>query len=136
MDQLDQIDTRILAELEKDSRTPFLQIAKQLNVSEGTIRKRVSKLVQNRIIKKFTVELKHTSTAIVGIETNPHIPTDEIVTELRKLDIKKVYDVAGRYDIICFLAKKNLEEINATLEKIRITKGVEHTETFTILKES
>ena len=132
---LDDIDKNIIAELENDARKPFLQIAKMLNVSEGTIRKRVSKLISNEIIKKFTIEVKNNYSAIVGIETNPHIPTKHIGDDLKKLGARKVFEVAGRYDLICFLASKGLEQMNEVLEKIRIIKGVEHTETFTILKE-
>jgi Lrp/AsnC family transcriptional regulator, regulator for asnA, asnC and gidA len=134
--QIDEIDTRILSDLEKDSRTPFLRIAKELKVSEGTIRKRVSKLVESGTIKRFTIELKYNYTAIVGVETNPHIPTKDIVQEMKTLEIKKIYEVAGRYDLICYIAKKNLEDINEVLERMRIVKGVEHTETFTILKDN
>ena len=53
--ELDAIDQKILLELEKNARTPFLKIAQSLKVSEGTIRKRVSKLVNNEVIKKFTI---------------------------------------------------------------------------------
>ena len=134
--KLDSIDTNILEQLEKDARTPFLKIAKQLKVSEGTIRKRVSKLVENDVIKKFTIELKNASSVIIGIETDPHIPTKEIVAELMREDVRYCYEVAGRFDLICYLTKKAMEDINETLEKIRIMKGVVHTETFTILKEN
>ena len=134
--KLDDIDQKIIDTLEKDARTPFLKIARTLKVSEGTIRKRVAKLVENKTIKKFTVELRYTSQVIIGIETNPHKPTTEIVQELIKMDVKKVLEVAGRFDLICMLSRKSLEEVNDVLEKIRVLEGVEHTETFTILKEN
>jgi DNA-binding Lrp family transcriptional regulator len=133
--ELDNIDKRIISELEDDGRVPFLRIAKMLKVSEGTIRKRVSKLIEQGIIKRFTVELKNRSTAIVGIETNPHMPTRKIAAELKKLEAKLVFEVAGRYDLICFLHGNELSKVNDLLEKIRIIEGVVHTETFTILRE-
>jgi DNA-binding Lrp family transcriptional regulator len=136
MAKLDSIDQRIIDELEKDARTPFLKIAKELSVSEGTIRKRVAKLIEEKIITKFTIELSNHFTAIVGMETNPHIPTKQIVSELEKLPTKKIFEVAGRYDVVCFITTKSFEEINEVLEKIRIINGIMHTETFTILKEN
>lgn len=134
--ELDLIDQRIISDLEKNARMPFLQIAKHLNVSEGTIRKRVSKLKDNGMIRKFTIELKKNYIAIVGIETNPRVPTLQVAEELKNLKCKRLFEVTGRYDLICFLSGKDLESVNETLERIRIIEGVVHTETFTILKEN
>lgn len=133
---MDEIDKNILKFLEEDARTPFLKIAKEIKVSEGTIRKRVTKLKKENIIKKFTIETKTQTTAIVGIEINPHMPTTEIVKDLKKLNIAKLYEVAGRFDLLCFIKEKNMENLNETLERIRVSNGIEHTETFTILKEN
>jgi Lrp/AsnC family transcriptional regulator, involved in the regulation of lysine biosynthesis len=133
---MDEIDKQILKKLEENARTPFLTISKELDVSEGTIRKRVTKLLKNNTIKKFTIETKSQTTAIIGIEINPHKPTSDIVKELQKLEISKIYEIAGRFDLMCFIKVKNMEVLNETIERIRITKGIEHTETFTILKEN
>ncbi len=133
---MDEIDKNILKFLEENARTPYLKIAKDLDVSEGTIRKRVSKLTEEGIIKKFTIETKTQTTAVVGIEINPHMPTFDIVKELQSLNIAKIYEIAGRFDLLCFIKEKNMENLNETIERIRITKGIEHTETFTILKEN
>ena len=133
---MDEINKFILKKLEENARTPYLSIAKELDVSEGTIRKRVSKLKIEGTIKKFTIETKTQTTAVVGIEINPHMPTADIVNQLKELSIAKIYEVAGRFDLLCFLKEKNMENLNETLERIRITKGIEHTETFTILKEN
>lgn len=133
---MDELDEKILEKLEIDARTPFLQIAKDLQVSEGTIRKRVSQLKQSRIIKQFTIKRDKEATAIVGIVTNPHIQTSEIVKQLKFLKTKVVYEVTGRYDIICTVTAQSLEEANDILENIRTTPGVQQTETFTILKEN
>lgn len=133
---MDEIDREILKELEKNSRTPFLSIAKSLDVSEGTIRKRVAKLIKEEIIRKFTIETKSQTSAVIGIEINPHKPTQDIVKELQKLKISKIYEVAGRFDLLCFIKVKSMESLNEIIERIRITKGIEQTETFTILKEN
>ena len=133
---MDNIDLKILEKLEEDARTPFLQIAKELNVSEGTIRKRVALMKKDNIIKKFTIKREKDATAIVGIVTNPHVLTSEIIKKLKRLKTKVIYEVTGRYDLICTISAKDLSDANDMLELIRTTTGVEHTETFTILKEN
>ena len=84
---MDETDTKIVKYLQDNGRMPFLKIAKELGVSEGTIRKRVAKLQANSVIKKFTVTLRNRIGAIVGIETNPHKETKQIVDSLNVIGL-------------------------------------------------
>ena len=72
---MDNLDLSIIEFLSKNSRTPFMQIAKKLKVSESTIRKRVANLENSGIIKKYSVVLEPSklgySHAIVGIDVKP-----------------------------------------------------------------
>lgn len=129
------IGNKIVEILKKNSRMPFLQIAKKLNVSEGTIRNRVNKLVKEGIIKKFTLELETETTAVIEIITNPNVATKNIVEEMKNFDVAEIYEVAGRFTILCIINTKNLEEANNLIEKIRAIKGVMQTETFPVLKK-
>ena len=69
-------DKEILSVLKDNARTPFLNIAKQLRVSESTIRKRVNHLEDNGVIKKYSAVIEPTkigygSVAIVGVDVKP-----------------------------------------------------------------
>jgi len=132
---MDKIDRKIISELEKNAREPFLQIAKRLDVSEGTIRKRVNDMVEKGIIRNFTIHVSGNISAIVGIQTNPHVKTKDIVKELRKLNANKIFELTGRFDILCFISAPTMIEANTTLESIRSIDGILHTETFTVLSE-
>ncbi|MCH8003704.1 MAG: Lrp/AsnC family transcriptional regulator [Nanoarchaeota archaeon] len=73
---IDDTDKEILSVLGDNARTPFLNIAKQLGVSESTIRKRVGNLEDRGVIKKYSVvvepaKLGYGSVAIVGIDVVP-----------------------------------------------------------------
>ena len=48
---MDQIDLDIISFLQTDGRMPFTDIAKALDVSEGTVRNRVARLVQDRMLQ-------------------------------------------------------------------------------------
>jgi Lrp/AsnC family transcriptional regulator, regulator for asnA, asnC and gidA len=133
---MDKLDETIIDILRKDARTPFLQIAKNLKVSEGTIRKRVKLLVQNKKIKKFTIETTQETFAVVGIETQTKTQTKDIVNKINSFGVDHIYEVTGRFDIICMVPSAEREKINDILEKIRTTEGVLHTETFTILQKN
>ena len=132
---MDNINSTIIKRLKKDARTPFLQIAKELDVSEGTIRKRVKRLIEAKEISKFTIDTKEETFAIVGVETDPSVDTGKIVDKIAELDMHEIYEVTGRFDIIAFVPSTEREKVNQTLEKIRQIKGVNDTETFTVLKK-
>ncbi|HXZ23834.1 MAG TPA: AsnC family transcriptional regulator, partial [Methanomassiliicoccales archaeon] len=53
---IDHLDERIIEILKKDSRKPFVEIAEELKVSEGTIRSRVRKLFEEGVIQSFTIK--------------------------------------------------------------------------------
>jgi Lrp/AsnC family transcriptional regulator of lysine biosynthesis len=133
---MDDIDIAIINTLRQDARTPFLQISKHLKVSEGTIRKRVKDLVEAKIIKKFTIETTEEVFAIVGVETETKTETKKIVEKIKSYGVDSLYEVTGRFDIICIVPSHNMEKINDVLERIRTTQGVLHTETFTVLKKN
>jgi DNA-binding Lrp family transcriptional regulator len=52
---IDNIDKRILFELDKNSRIPDVQLAKRVGKSKEAVRYRIKKLVSSGIIKKFTI---------------------------------------------------------------------------------
>ena len=73
---LDNLNLGIIKILKENARTPYLNIAKELKVSESTIRNRVSNLQENGIIKRFSAvidpnKLGYGSVAFVGIDVQP-----------------------------------------------------------------
>ena len=53
---MDLTDLKILEELKEDSRMSFNDIASKVQKTEATVRRRVKKLMDDEIIKKFTIE--------------------------------------------------------------------------------
>lgn len=133
---MDKIDSVIMERLRDNSRTPFLTVSKELNVSEGTIRKRVKDLVNKGKIKRFTIESSSDTFAIVGVETETKTETNKIVKEIKQLGVGSIYEVTGRFDIICMIHFTEREKVNEMLEGIRSIEGVVHTETFTVLMKN
>lgn len=73
---MDERDARILEMLEEDGRRSFTEIADRLHVSESSIRKRVSALQREGVIKRFTVKVDaaksgFNTVAIVGVDADP-----------------------------------------------------------------
>ena len=73
---IDDIDRKIIDILMKDARTPYLEIARILKISEATVRKRVRSLESRGIIKGYTIKvdekkLGYKVVALVGVDADP-----------------------------------------------------------------
>ena len=138
---MDELDARIVNALSRDSRTAFLEIARRLRVSEGTVRKRVRAMRKRGDIKRFSVELGARPNAggvgaIVGLKTDPHVPTGKVAGEISKISgVKSVFEVAGSFDVFCIASAESAEGLNAVLEKMRGLRGVVSSEAYTVLRE-
>jgi DNA-binding Lrp family transcriptional regulator len=134
---VDEISEMILKLLEKNARMTYVDIGKAIGLSEGAVRNRVQSLVEEGVIRRFTIEknIQVGVRALTMIAVNPSIPTFEIsqkVDELR--GVEKIYEVTGEYDIIMVSTGSNIEGINRVIEDIRKINGVEKTNTIIVLR--
>ena len=133
---MDKLDNHIIEELEKNSRVPNQDIANRLNVTEGTIRHRISKLVEEGIIEKFTIRCKDKTTSIILIKLDTSVRTAEFVKILKKIDnISSVYHVTGEDSVICYVETKDNDQLDNVVEEIRAQSGVLRTKTVNVLKK-
>jgi Lrp/AsnC family transcriptional regulator for asnA, asnC and gidA len=135
---LDQIDKKILTILKNNSRTSFTKIAKELDLSEGAIRKRIKYLVERGIIEKFTIEaneMLYPVKAITLVKVNVKASIDKIVESIKKFEgISNVYPITGAYDILVELSVESNAELQRKITSIRNLKGVVSTLTMSVLK--
>ena len=72
---MDQIDLDIIALLQQNGRMPYTEIAEALDVSEGTVRNRVARLQDDKIIQIVGMadpyQLSYDAPAIIGVSVNP-----------------------------------------------------------------
>lgn len=123
--------------LKEDSRRPFVEIAKEVNLSEAAIRRRVSKLIKSGVISKFTIETNvgPQANAISLLSVNPSFPTSEISNRLKKTKgVQSIFEITGEYDIAVIVGGANIAEINATIDEIRKLTGIDDTNTVVVLK--
>jgi len=132
----DEIDQKIVEILKRDARMPYLEMAKLLRMSEGAIRRRVRKLVESGIIRRFTVEVvQEGSAAVMLVSVNPSMPTSQVSRAMLKIDgVNKVYEVTGEFDIVALLLAKDTQALNACIEKTRMLEGTSRTNTMMVLR--
>ncbi len=134
---VDDVDEKILDLLEENARMTYVEIGNIIELSEGAVRNRIQNLVNDGVIKKFTIEksTSHGVRALTMIAVNPSTPTYEVSKMVAKLGgVEWIYEVTGEYDIVLVSTSSNINGINQCIEEIRKISGVEKTNTIIVLR--
>ncbi|MDC7950717.1 Lrp/AsnC family transcriptional regulator [Methanomassiliicoccaceae archaeon COG_1] len=134
---IDNLDKRILDIMKKDSRSPYVDIAEKLKVSEGTVRSRVHKMTEDGIIRGFTIITSSKNVkALVEVRIDVNTDTEAIAKELSHYEgISEVFEVTGDQDIIAIVDVESSQSLNEIIERIRRYDNIISTRTRLILKE-
>jgi len=134
---IDQVDLQILKALKNNAKASYTKIANDVGISESSVRKRLKKMINSGIIRKFTIEysLAHEITALVSIKVSPRTSARSVSGDVLMIEgVDTVYEVAGKEDIIVVLRVPSVDSLNRCIERIRLVPGVAHTSTTVVLK--
>ena len=134
---MDELDKEILSILRRDARTPYTEIADQVGTSEGTVRNRVERLVEEGVIERFTVATRTGNVKAmieVGVDVNvdTHAVTDHMA-EWPEVDF--VWQVSGEEDIVVVVDAADTGAVNELITRARELEEVVSTKTRLILDE-
>lgn len=135
---MDELDRRIVAILQADGRASNAKIAREVGVSEGTIRRRLKRLIQQGLITVTAVvepsKLGFQTEALIGVQVDPN-RLDAAATDLSKFrEVSQVSVATGAYDLFAWVNVRNADELGTFLKnKVGSVTGVRRTETFVIL---
>lgn len=136
---LDDTDRAIISFLQYDGRLPFTQIADELGVTEGTVRRRVKQLTESGKLQIVGVvephELGWTEAAMIGISVKSNLLTEvaEAIAELP--EVSYLFQAAGEFDLFAEVYCRDRNHFVSFLNnKLQQIPGVERTQSFLILK--
>lgn len=134
--RLDDVDLKIIEILKRDSRTPYVDLAKAVGLSEAAVRRRVQNLIKSGVIKKFTIEVETGgANAITLLTVSSTTPTQKVSEKLKELkNVEVVHEITGQFDIAVFISASNIAEINRCIDDIRKVEGVLTSNTVIILR--
>ena len=134
---MDSLDREILAILRRDSRTPYTEIADRLDVSEGTVRNRVERLVDDGVIERFTIATR-TGNVKAMIEVGVAVDVDTTAVSERMAEwseVDFVWQVSGEEDIVVVVDAADTGAVNDLITRARELEEVVSTKTRLILDE-
>lgn len=135
---LDDIDRRIIAELQQDGRKPYTQIAPAVGLSEAAVRQRVQRLVDGGVMQIVAVTdprvLGFGRQAMVGLKVEGD--TRHIADSLAAMpEVEYVVLTGGSLDVLAEVVVEDDERLIELLnDKIRALPGVRETETYIYLR--
>jgi DNA-binding Lrp family transcriptional regulator len=131
---MDIVDLKILELLKENSRMSFNDISQSVGKTEATIRRRVKKLTQDGIIKRFTIDYtidnKPRTRATVKVEPD-FKEIKRILKELLEIEeITDIWRLSGDCGLFMRVEIPSIENFNPLIEeKISQIKGVKIVET-------
>lgn len=126
---IDNKDNTILKTLEENARTSYMELARNLGISEGAVRKRIKKLEKEYVILGYKAsinykKLGYSNKIIMGVDTKPDAYL-KVINQLKELPyIKDLATSSGDHMIMFNVWIKNIEELNKILEDLNSIEGV------------
>lgn len=122
MDDLDELDRRILVELQDDGRRSYREIAKALGVAAGTVRARVIQMTQSGMVSFVALPnlqlMGFKFHALVGIRVEPG-RTAEVARLLEPQEpITWIGLTATGYDMLVEVAARDAQEFGRYREDV------------------
>lgn len=139
MIKIDSIDEQIVRLLGQDGRQTSEQLAKQLNISAATVRRRIRKLVENNLLHFAAVvdpsDFGFPILAVIVVDVVP----DKLEIALEELDkqpgVKWIANSFGHYDIVAGVRFRSMDDLYVfTTKTLPQIDGVKDSETFICLK--
>lgn len=139
---LDDLDYQILNVLIKDSRTPYLEIARQFHVSGGTIHVRMNKMQEMGLIKGArlivdTSKLGYDVCCFIGMYLDKASSYPDVLEQLREIkEIVELHYTTGAYSVFIKVICKSIPSLQDLLmNKLQVISGVQSTDTFITLSQ-
>ena len=134
---LDSTDRAIVERLQVDGRMAFTQIAAEVGLTEGAIRKRVQRLTESGFMQIVAVtdplSAGDRRVALIGLRISSG--TDRVAEELGALaEVEYLVATAGRYDLMFEVVADDDAHLLALLSRLRERDDILEAEAFVCLK--
>ena len=139
LDHLDATDFALIRLLQDDGRTSNAQLARQVGVSEPTVRKRIDRMIHDDIIRTTAIlnpkKTGYGCDVIIGLRTEPGRMIDVGEQLARYEQVVYLGYTTGRYDVLVEILFHDDSELLQFLHKeMAQVEGVISTETSHVLR--
>lgn len=117
MDKLDRLDVQIIGILQTEGRIPITQIGARIGVPHTTVRDRIQRLEDERIIEGYTIKINpaklgYLVSCLVHVTVEQRLQLEETIAFLRDIDEVTEYLVlTGNTDIAVRLYARDVDHL-------------------------
>jgi len=137
--RLDELDRKIVARLMENGRESFAALAQRIGLSTAATKRRVDRLRQEGVIRRFTAEIEPaalgwTIEAFVELYCEGRVPPDgmrELASSIP--EVSEAYTVTGEADGILLVRAADASHFERVLGVIRNHPGVSRTRSAVVL---
>lgn len=140
--ELDDTDRKILNLLIQDANMPYTEIARQVQVSGGTVHVRMARMEEIGIVEGATLridfqKLGYGVNAFLGIYLLKSSVWSAVVEQLRAIpEIVSIHFTTGAYGVFARLVCRDTQHLREVLHgQVQLIEGIERTETMISLEE-
>ena len=140
--QIDKLDEKTLTLIAENARMPFLEVARECNVSGAAIHQRIQKLQSIGVIKgsEFIMDatkIGYNTCAYMGIFLKDANMYKSVTEELHRIpEVVECHYTTGKYAMfIKIYAKNNKDFLRIIHKKLQPIEGISSTETIISLSE-
>ncbi|MPS98335.1 MULTISPECIES: Lrp/AsnC family transcriptional regulator [Pseudomonas] len=133
---LSATDREIIAHLQEDGRRPFVAIARELNISERTVRNRVHQLLEQNVIQIVALtdpaSLGFQAGALMGISLDLTAPVSAVAEALIGIaEVDYVVTTTGRFPLFVEIICSDMGRMQRILDsQVAVLQGVKGIEVF------
>lgn len=139
MVELDKTEKEMIKLLQRDGRISFVDMAKEIGVTEGTVRRKYSRLVEDGILHVAAIadpfKVGFETPAFIGINVENR-QIEAVMEQIARLPrVQYVAAATGQYDIIVqAFFESNQEMSHFIIEELSQIEGVKNSNTSLLLK--
>lgn len=141
--QIDSLDKKILSMITHNARIPFLEVARECNVSGAAIHQRIQRLMNMGVIKgsEFIInpaKIGYHTCAFIGIFLKKASLFDKVVKMLEEIpEVVECHYTTGEYAMFVKIFAQSNEHLKRILhDRLQNIPGIASTETIISLDES
>jgi DNA-binding Lrp family transcriptional regulator len=134
--RVDDLDARLLRELDESPRAGVLELSRRLGVARGTVQARLDRLVERGVIATFAptldpVALGYAVTAFATLEIRQG-RGQAVLAHLRSIpEVLEVHTITGPGDMLCRVVAQSNDDLQHVLD--RVTEYPEIVRTSTVI---
>ena len=133
----DELDRRIVRELQRNARESTTNIAARLNVARSTVHERIARMENDGVISGYSVVLsKNPSEESIQVIVLMEVKQQETRKILRRLgqyaEIRLCLSINGEFDLFLSIEAPRIEDLDVVVDEVAEIPGVMRTKTFVV----